>query len=307
MVVRKKLLVIGGTGFVGHHLLKTVQKKGWDTTSISLNKPSKLRFVEGINYFQLNICDKEKVKRFFTNQKFQFVVNLGGYIDHTTFKEEGQRVIDHHFIGLLNVIDCLNRDQLECFVQIGSSDEYGNAPSPQSEESREQPISPYSAAKVAATHFLQMLHRTEDFPVTILRLFLTYGPCQDTNRFLPQIITECLKNRKFPTSSGIQIRDFCNVKDIVEAILIALQHKKAVGEVFNAASGQPISIKSIIEQVNTLIGTGTPQLGIIPFRSGENMKLFANSNKIKEILDWQPKINLWTGLRDTIEWYKNQN
>ena len=80
-----------------------------------------------------------------------------------------------------------------------------------------------------------------------------------------------------------------------------------MGEVFNAASGKPISIKSIIEQVKTLIGTGTPQLGIIPFRSGENMKLYANSNKIKEILDWEPKINLCTGLRDTIEWYKNQN
>ena len=182
MEMRTKLLVVGGTGFIGHHLLKTVREKGWETTSVSLHKPSELRFVEGTKYFQLNLCDKERVKRCLIDQQFQYVVNLGGYIDHTFFKEGGQKVIESHFSGLLNLIESLNRDHLQRFVQIGSSDEYGNQPAPQHESYREQPISPYSAAKVAATHFLQMLNRAEGYPGVILRLFLTYGPGQSDDR-----------------------------------------------------------------------------------------------------------------------------
>ena len=305
--MKTKLLVVGGTGFIGHHLLRTVRAKGWDTTSVSLHKPSELRYVEGTKYFQLNLCNKERAKQCLIDQKFQYVVNLGGYIDHTSFKEGGQKVIESHFSGLLNLIESLNRDHLQRFVQIGSSDEYGNTPTPQSEESREQPISPYSAAKAAATHFLQMLHRTEGYPSTILRLFLTYGPCQDYSRFLPQVINGCLKDERFPTSTGKQLRDFCYVTDTVDAIVTSLENQKAIGEVFNAASGQPVAIKSIIEQVVSLVGTGDPQFGEIPYRSGENMELYADSSKIKEILGWEPKISISEGLKNTIDWYEGQN
>ena len=81
-------------------------------------------------------------------------------------------------------------------------------PPPQCEELREQPISPYSLAKVASTHFLQMLQRTEGFPAVVLRLFLTYGPHQDNRRFLPQIIQACLRDDEFAVSDGHQLRDF---------------------------------------------------------------------------------------------------
>ena len=93
----------------------------------------------------------------------------------------------------------------------------------------------------------------------------------------------------------------------MDAIVTSLQHQKAIGEVFNAASGQPVTIKSIIEQVVSLVGTGNPQFGEIPYRSGENMKLYANSSKIKETLGWQPKINMSEGLKNTIDWYERQN
>jgi len=88
------------------------------------------------------------------------------------YSEGGRKHLEEHFTSLKNLIEILPRDHLKAFIQIGSSDEYGNAPAPQHEGLRESPISPYSIGKVAATHFLQMLHRTENFPATILRLFL---------------------------------------------------------------------------------------------------------------------------------------
>jgi UDP-glucose 4-epimerase len=217
------LLVIGGTGFIGHHLLRASHQKDWKMTSVSLNPPPKERFIEDVCYLNFDMTDSNLVKKHL-DKEFDYVVNLGGYINHKLFKDGGRNIIDTHFITTQNLVEFLPRNKLKRFVQIGSSDEYGDAPAPQNENMREQPISPYSLAKVASTHFLQMLHRTENFPAVILRLFLTYGPGQDTRRFLPHIICSCLKDVTFPASFGGQLRDFCYIEDTIRAILQALQN-----------------------------------------------------------------------------------
>ena len=195
------LLVIGGTGFIGHHLLRASHQRDWKMTSVSLNPPPKERFVDDVCYLNFDMTDSSLVKKYL-DKDFDYVVNLGGYINHKLFKDGGRNLIDKHFITIQNLVEVLPRNKLKRFVQIGSSDEYGNASAPQNEKMREQPISPYSLAKVASTHFLQMLNRSENFPAVTLRLFLTYGPGQDINRFLPQIIRGCLDDATFPASAG---------------------------------------------------------------------------------------------------------
>jgi len=298
------LLVIGGTGFIGHHLLRASHQRGWQITSVSLNPPSSERFVEGVRYLHFNLSDCGLVKSNL-DEDFDYVVNLGGYINHRLFREGGRDLIEMHFTTLQNLLEVLPRHKLKRFVQIGSSDEYGNAPAPQNEELREQPISPYSLAKVASTHFLQMLHQTENFPAVTLRFFLTYGPGQDTGRFLPQIIQGCLTDSTFPASAGEQLRDFCYVDDSVRAILQALTHPEVEGDVFNVASGIPVSIREIVEIVGNIIGSGNPQYGDVQYRNGENMALYANISKAKKLLNWESTITLKIGLRKTIDWFKD--
>ena len=297
-----RLLVIGGTGFIGHHLLKSVQQKGWKMTSVSLNSPTEERFVDGVHYLHFDMADQSLVKKYL-GEDFNYVVNLSGYINHQLFRDGGSRLIDTHFTALQNLLEVLPRRKLKRFVQIGSSDEYGNAPAPQHEDLRENPISPYSFGKVASTHFLQMLHRTENFPAVTLRLFLTYGPRQDTGRFLPQIIRGCLADSSFPASAGKQLRDFCYVDDTVRAILQALTVPEVEGEVLNVASGVPISIRAMIEKICTLTGSGKPQYMKLPYRIGENMALYANIEKAEKILKWKSTMNLDKGLRETIDWF----
>ena len=156
-------------------------------------------------------------------------------------------------------------------------------------------------AKVASTHFLQMLHRTEGFPVVVLRLFLTYGPGQSTDRFLPQIIAGCLGDREFPVSEGAQLRDFCYIDDVVEAILLSLITKNALGEIINISSGIPVTIRSIIENVTEIIGGGNPKFGAIPYRIGENMELFADIGKAKSLLGWKGCVHIRNSLKVTID------
>ena len=149
-----------------------------------------------------------------------------------------------------------------------------------------------------------MLYNTKKFPVTILRFFQVYGPKQDENRVLPQIIKGCLNNKKFPTSSGDQIRDFCHVNDIVNAIFLALTSKKSNGEIFNIGSGKPKKIKQVIRQIQKIIGKGKAQFGKIKYRQDENMKLYPNIKKARIKLNWKPKINFNRGIKIVINSFR---
>jgi len=298
VLAKPRLLVIGGTGFIGHHLLAAT-KDDWCVTSISLKPPPAERFVDSVRYLHLDLTDFNTVKNVLVDE-YEYVVNLGGYIDHTLFKNGGQILIDAHFHALQNLISILSRNSLKRFVQVGSSDEYGNSPAPQQEDMRELPISPYSLAKVASTHFLQMLHRTEGFPATTLRLFLVYGPRQDDKRLLPQVIKACLRDEEFPASEGGQFRDFCYVDDVIRAILMALISRDSEGHVINIASGCPVTIRSVIERVKNIVGGGKPLYGKIPYRPQENMALYSRIDKARNVLGWTPQVTFSHGIESVI-------
>ncbi len=294
---KEKLLIVGG-GFIGKHLAQYAKTRSYEVFVIALN--SWKDEIEDINFLQADVTNLESLREVLANINFEYVINSSGYIDHTTYSKGGSVVIKQHYTGVLNLVTCLKKTGLKKFIQIGSSDEYGGAPAPQSEDLRELPFSPYSFGKTAATHFLQMLHRSEAFPAVIIRLFLVYGPGQDRNRFLPQIISSCLSDSEFPVSEGKQIRDFCYIDDIVKGIFKVLDNNDAHGHIINLASGEPVSIRNMVETVASFRGKGKPLYGEIPYRDGENMELFASIDKAKNILDWCPEISVDDGIKKTI-------
>ena len=299
-----RLLIVGGTGFIGRNLASKAVKKGYTTVVLSLNKPNVEQKIGNVEYLEADTTNFAQLQEKLSNAKFEYVVNLSGYIDHISFLDGGSHIIDAHFGGLQNILKLLEWNVLRRFVQIGSSDEYGNLSAPQSEEMREAPISPYSLAKVASSQFLQMLYRTESLPTVTLRLFLVYGPGQNINRFLPQIIKGCLMGSRFPTSVGEQLRDFCYVSDITDGILSVLTNDKVVGEIINLASGEPVAIREVVEQVQNIVGLGIPEFGRVPYRVNENMELYANVSKAKELLDWRVKMTLASGIKETVKSFR---
>lgn len=303
-LVMIRILVVGGGGFIGRYIVDRAVQLGWDVTSLNFShRHPDPQSNNAVRYLTADIASKISLEKVLGLADFEYVVNCGGYVDHSSFFKGGRKVIDTHFIGVLNLVESLNRNVLKSFVNIGSSDEYGSCPAPQTELCRESPISPYSLAKVAASHFLQMLFCTESFPATTLRLFLTYGPRQDRNRFLPQIILGCLNNSTFATSEGEQLRDFCYISDTVDAVFSVFESSKAHGEILNIASGNPVSIRHVINNVKSQIGSGNPKFGEVAYRKGENMSLYANIEKAEKILGWKPKVMLDEGLDKTIRWY----
>jgi nucleoside-diphosphate-sugar epimerase len=292
----KEILVIGGTGFLGKNVVKKALDLGWAVTNISNSGAGPIKATN----ISCDMGNPQRLEQVLLELRFDYVVNCGGYVSHQMFSNGGQSILENHFTSLLNLIEVINRDNLESFINIGSSDEYGGNPAPQTEDQRESSISPYSLGKVASTHFLQMLYRTEGFPGTTLRLFLPYGPGQGMNKLIPQIIDGCLRDSTFPASEGNQLRDFCFIDDVVDAIFLALQAKNAKGQVFNVGSGEPVSVKSVINSIISIIGKGNPQFGVIPYRSEENMNLYADTQKIRHYLGWTPKVSLEIGLIRTI-------
>jgi len=299
-----KILVIGGSGFIGGAVVRQAVSLGWEVDSLGLSIPDDANKITNVNYIAADITDP-KILNLALSKKYHFVVNTGGYINHSIFSDGGEKFLDAHFNGVKNLVKSINKSNLIRFINIGSSDEYGDSKAPQSELVRESPISPYSAGKVAATHLLQMLHRTEKFPGVTLRLFLCYGPGQDRMRFLPHLISNCISNEEIRISPGEQLRDYCYIDDIIEAIFLVMSTDASDGKVFNIASGKPVSIKSVVEQVIEIIGSGKPNFGAVPYRDGESMKLYADVTKAKEVLSWEGKTSLSKGLQQTIRYYKD--
>ena len=121
---------------------------------------------------------------------------------------------------------------------------------------------------------------------------------------MPQIITGCLNDTKFPVSKGMQLRDFCYIDDIVNGIFKVLQSKDVFGKTYNLASGKPIKIKTIVKMIVSKLKKGKPEFGALDYRPGENMNLVADVKKKKDT-NWKPTVSIENGIDKTIEWYIN--
>ena len=296
---KKKILVVGGTGFIGFHLAKHCIKKKFKVVSFSKNHPRKIRYLKKVKYLQGDISRKKDLD--ILNEPFDYVVNLGGYVDH----KNKIKTFNSHLKGCKNLSNYFLKKKIKSFIQLGSSGEYGSIKSPQKETPQGNPKSFYAKAKFLATSHLLNLYRNYKFPVTILRLYQGYGPKQDINRFIPIVIEACLENKKFDCSNGNQLRDFVHVEDIVVAIIKSIDNKRAKGEIINIGSGEPKKIKNIINFLVNRLKGGKPLFGKIKLRKDEILKIYPDISKANKILKWRPKINFTKGLINTIKHYKN--
>jgi len=301
----KKLLIVGGTGFIGSFAARHGVKNGYEVSVLSRNDLKKSEKIKNVEYLLTDLIEYNNLSGILKNKNFSHVINLSGEINHSDFASGGDLVIKNHFVGLLNLVSCLNRASLKSFVQVGSSDEYGSSNAPQNENQTCIPLTNYSFAKLTGNNFLRMLNATENFPAIMIRLFLVYGTNQNSSRLLPQIISSCLLNETFSVSKGEQIRDFCFVEDVIQGIFLALESDGLFGNIFNIASGDPVSIKNTVNKVVSMTGKGSPVFGDLPYRKNENMKLFADVTKANNLLNWKPTIGLEEGLKKTIKYYKS--
>lgn len=298
----KKLtvLITGGTGFIGSHLIDKCKKKEWDIISLSLNKKNKKKGIKNIN---LNVSNRYLLFKKLNKLKIDYIINLAGHINH----HEKRKTFETHFRGCKNLIDFAVEKKIKKFIQIGSSVEYGFSKSPIIESKKtniKKLKSTYGISKLKASNYLIKISREKNLKYIILRPFLIYGPGQSTNRLIPNTIINCLKNENFPCSDGNQTRDFLYIDDFVNLIIKCIKNRKVYNTIFNAGSGIPIKVKKIIKSIQKLVKKGKPIFGKILLRKDEPLRLYSDIKNTYKYLNWRPKKLLLNGLRITIKYYK---
>lgn len=289
-----KILIIGGTGFIGFHLCKFFENKNYEVISISKTPPKKIRKLKNIKYIYRDISKFKEIE-FLKRMNFTYVINCGGYVDHKNKRKN----LSTHYLGCKNLIKIFEKKKINLFIQIGSSSEYGNLKSPHKEIKIGNAKDIYGRAKLLSTKYIIK----KKIPFIILRPYQLYGPYQDDNRFIPFVINSCLKNLKFPCSQGKQLRDFLYIDDFVRAVGLIIKKKDLNGHILNIGSEKPIEIKKIILKINKLINKGIPQYGKVKMRQGEQIIVYPSIKKIKTYINWYPKIDLNKGLKKTINYF----
>lgn len=297
----KKILIVGGTGFLGFHYAKFCLKKNYKVFSLSRHKPKKIRYLKNVNYLFADICKKRQVFNILKKiNKIDFVVNFGGEVEHNNLKT----TFESHYLGLKNLINFFLSRKITKFVQIGSSLEYGNGKSPQKETLVLKPKSNYSRAKAKSSNYVKDICIKKKFPGMIVRLYQVYGPYQDLNRFIPIIINNCIQSKNFACSEGNQFRDFLYIDDFVRYLFILMNKKDTSGETFNIGSGKPRKIRFVINLIKKKIKDGVPNFGRIKLRTEENLITYPDISKLKRFTNFNSNTSFLNGLTKTIKFYR---
>jgi len=298
----KKLLIIGGTGFLGYHTAIKALEKKWIVHSISSKPPIRKRFCKGVNYFICDISNKTKIKKII-KINYDFIINFGGYVNHSDEK----KTLITHFHGCKNIADILLNKKLvpNRFIQVGSSIENLKRKSPQKEflsTKKKETSSVYGNSKRLATSYLLELFKKNKFPTIIIRPYIIYGPKQDPNRFIPFVIENCKKNKKFELSDCEQYRDFLYIDDFVNLLFkIFKSNKNSLGNIFNVGFGKPFKLKKIVTTIRNKIKKGSPIYGKLKLRKDEIKILYPNIKKTKKFFNWSPKTSILDGIKKTIK------
>ena len=299
----KRVLVTGGAGFVGRHLVRALHDAGAQL-GLLLRQPWPDFDAEQV--FIGDLRKREFVATAVVNWQPEVVFHLAASRARSLTAAAFAETIEINLIGSLHLLEALEKSpRTRRIVLMGTAEEYGRGRVPFLEDVRESPVSAYSLSKLSATHLAQMMAHTLGLPTTVLRPSVAYGPEQHEDMFLPALIRALLRGERFAMTEGEQTRDFVYVDDLVEALGCAGLSADTTGEVINIGGGQAIRISELVAHVERMTdAVGLAQRGAVAYRPGEAMNYQLDIAKAQKLLGWWPRTNLEQGLARTVAWYR---
>jgi dTDP-glucose 4,6-dehydratase len=324
----KNILITGGAGFIGSHLVKYFVKKYKNYNIINLDKltyASNISFLDEIKNFenylfvQADICDLEQIQEIFNKYKISNVIHLAAesHVDNSI--ENALEFAKTNILGTINLLELsrknwTNNKSNNLFYHISTDEVFGTLDESGifNENSKYDPHSPYSASKASADHFVRAFYDTHKLPAIISNCSNNYGPNQHKEKLIPTVINSLINNTKIPIyGNGLNVRDWLYVEDHVEAIDLIF-HKGIIGETYCIGGENEIKnidlIKMIIKEYDLIQQNKNSSMDLISFvkdRLGHDYRYAINISKIRNELDWKPKTNIGIGLQKTINWYLN--
>ncbi|MFG6391997.1 MAG: NAD-dependent epimerase/dehydratase family protein [Candidatus Amulumruptor sp.] len=278
-----RVLLIGGSGFIGKHIAKKLY--GIYDTTVADKHIDKTYFdcFPDIRRYELDLA-AEQIPT--DCPEPDFIINLASIVTASRDMDLFDSMITANLKILLNLYERFKEtERLKLFIQFGSSEEYGLTESPYREDMREQPVSPYALVKQLTTNTTIMLYHNYGFPAMVVRPGNLFGTGQNPDKFIPYVLSQLKKEQPLKVTPCEQRRDFIHIDDFCEAIDIILANPaQCVGEIMNISSGTSIPLKDIIETLRQATGsTSSVQYGAIPYRKNEAMDLRCDTTKFDRL------------------------
>ncbi len=227
-----------------------------------------------------------------------------------SYESDPINIIKTNLIGTANLIWSLNSINYECFINTGSSSEYGFKSKPMKESDLLEPNSFYAALKASSTYFCQVVARSFNKPIITLRPFSVYGPYEEPKRFVPTVINNILSNKPIQLTAKKAHRDFIYIDDVINCYIKATKQikQKIYGEAFNVGTGVQYSNDDIVRFITIIDGKKIIIVkGGYKNRSWDSDFWVSDISKSRNLLNWQPQYTLQMGLKKTYNWFKKNN
>jgi|TARA_B110000914_G_C15510790_1_gene470705 dTDP-glucose 4,6-dehydratase len=324
---KKNLLITGGAGFIGSHLVIHLVKKysnyriiNVDSLTYASNLKNLAEIQNSQNYIfeKIDIRDKNAISQILIKYEIDNIIHLAAesHVDNSI--NNPLEFAETNVMGTLNLLDSVrnywnNNFINKCFYHVSTDEVYGSLGMEGSflESTPYNPRSPYSASKASSDHFVKAYHHTYKMPIIISNCSNNYGPHQFTEKLIPLMINNIVKNQSLPIyGDGKNIRDWLYVKDHVEAIDLIFHNGKK-GETYNIGGNNELNnidiISKLILEVDKALsrpeGWSRKLISYVTDRKGHDFRYSIDSSKLKNELGWIPKTTFDKGLQLTIEWY----
>jgi dTDP-glucose 4,6-dehydratase len=311
-----KYCLLGGAGVFALHTAKfLLEKKETELVlSIGRNPQKKEAFTLGVGkndkryiYKSCHIVyEQDFLFEFFEKYQPDYIINFAA-LAYATSWEKSFRYYDTNVSAVTKIVEyLLNKKFLKKFLQVGTSELYGPVDRPANEDHPLNPTSPYAVSKLAADMHLESMFKVKQFPMNVIRPSNGYGSGQLLYRIIPKAAYLILKGKKFQLEGGgVVKKSFMHCRDIAEAIYLILVKGK-LGEIYNAGPEQPSSMRNLIDITCKILKKNFDEcIEITKGRVGEDKQYWLDSSKLFNDTGWEPKITLEEGIKETVDWVKN--
>lgn len=330
-----KILVTGGSGFIGSHLVRLlVEEKGEVVVNLDkltyAGRLESLADLEGNSNYtfeQVDLCDTKALKGVFEKHRPDAVMHLAAesHVDRSI--DEPGEFIQSNIVGTYNLLQAsldywrsLPNSPVDFrFLHVSTDEVYGSLSEGDAsftESTAYDPHSPYAASKAASDHLVRAWGCTYGLPILVTNCSNNYGPSQYPEKLIPVVISKCLEFEPIPVyGSGVNIRDWLYVKDHVEALYTVLV-KGRLGETYNIGGGSELSNIELVRALCGLMDELAPVrllggplksyeelIAFVADRPGHDLRYAIDATKIRDELGWQAQVDFVEGLRQTVEWY----
>ncbi|TFF90356.1 MAG: NAD-dependent epimerase/dehydratase family protein [Promethearchaeota archaeon] len=316
MIKNKNIVITGGAGFIGSHLLEKLLKNNnfciiidnfndyYTGKEVQLkeilrdyNESRDYKLITG-DLLNTSIYDK-------INCEIDLIFHLAAQAGVRYSIENASEVSYNNIISTVNVYEYAIKNDVEKVVYASSSSVYGNPLyTPLDEDHPKNPISPYAVSKLCGETYADLYYREYRLPVTSVRFYTVYGPRGRPDMAIRKFFDLILKDKEILIyGNGEQVRDFTYISDLINGLILVGENEQSIGEVFNLGCSSPIKINTLVKKMYS-IADRTKKIKYIDKQKGDVEITHANIEKAKKMLNYNPKIEIDAGLRKTYEWQK---